>query len=47
LHGERQVALAGSCLHRLVKVGTDWRIRLKRVDLLDAGNALPMIQLFP
>ena len=45
--GERQVTLAGSCLHRLVKTGTDWRIRLKRVDLLDAGNALPMIQLFP
>ncbi len=45
--GERQVTLAGSCLHRLVKVGADWRIRLKRVNLLDAGNPLPMIQLFP
>ena len=43
----RQVTLAGSCLHRLVKVGAEWRIRLKRVDLLDAGDPLPMIQLFP
>ena len=45
--GERQFTLAGSCFHRLVKVGTEWRIRLKRVDLLDAGDPLPMIQLFP
>ena len=45
--GERQVMLAGTYLHRLVKVGSDWRIRLKRVNLLDAGAALPAIQLFP
>jgi 3-phenylpropionate/cinnamic acid dioxygenase small subunit len=45
--GERQLMLAGSCLHRLVKVGSEWRIRLKRVNLLDAGAALPAIQLFP
>ena len=45
--GERRLMLAGTCFHRLVKVGRDWRIRLKRVDLLDAGAALPMIQLFP
>ncbi len=45
--GERQITLAGSCFHRLVKVGSAWRIRLKRVNLLDAGSALPMIQLFP
>jgi 3-phenylpropionate/cinnamic acid dioxygenase small subunit len=45
--GERHVMLAGSCFHRLVKVGRDWRIRLKRVDLLDAGMPLPAIQLFP
>ena len=45
--GERQLVLAGSCVHRLVKVGRDWRIRLKRVNLLDAGAALPAIQLFP
>jgi 3-phenylpropionate/cinnamic acid dioxygenase small subunit len=45
--GERQLMLAGTCSHRLVKVGGDWRIRLKRVDLLDAGAPLPAIQLFP
>jgi 3-phenylpropionate/cinnamic acid dioxygenase small subunit len=45
--GERQVTLAGTCFHRLVKAGGAWRIRLKRVDLLDAGAALPAIQLFP
>ena len=45
--GEDRITLTGHCLHRLVKVGADWRIRLKRVNLLDAGSALPMIQLFP
>jgi 3-phenylpropionate/cinnamic acid dioxygenase small subunit len=45
--GERQLTLAGTTEHRLVKVGRDWRIRLKRVNLLDAGTALPAIQLFP
>jgi len=45
--GERQLLLAGSCLHRLVKAGSAWRIRLKRVDLLEADAAWPAIQLFP
>jgi 3-phenylpropionate/cinnamic acid dioxygenase small subunit len=45
--GERQLVLAGTVFHRLAKAGDDWRIRLKRVDLLDAGAALPAIQLFP
>ena len=45
--GERQLMLAGTCSHRLAKVGGAWRIRLKRVDLLDAGAPLPAIQLFP
>lgn len=45
--GERQVLLAGSATHRLARIGGEWRIRLKRVDLLDAGQALPAIQLFP
>jgi len=45
--GERQLTLAGTTEHRLVKVGRDWRMRLKRVNLLDAGTALPAIQLFP
>jgi 3-phenylpropionate/cinnamic acid dioxygenase small subunit len=45
--GERQLMLAGACTHRLVRAGEGWRIRLKRVDLLDAQAALPAIQLFP
>ena len=45
--GERQLLLAGACTHRLVRAGDGWRIRLKRVDLLDAGEPLPAIQLFP
>lgn len=45
--GERQLMLAGSYVHRLVRVGSDWRIQFKRVNLLDAGAPLPAIQLFP
>ncbi|HKX43161.1 MAG TPA: aromatic-ring-hydroxylating dioxygenase subunit beta [Burkholderiaceae bacterium] len=45
--GARQLVLAGACTHRLVKVDDTWRIRLKRVDLLDAGMPLPALQLFP
>lgn len=45
--GERQLLLAGTSTHRLVRVGDEWRIRCKRVDLLDAGEPLPAIQLFP
>ena len=45
--GERQLLLAGTSTHRLVRVGDQWRIRCKRVDLLDAGAPLPAIQLFP
>jgi len=47
VRGERQVLLAGTCVHRLVKAAGAWRIRLKRVNLLDAGAPLPAIQLFP
>jgi 3-phenylpropionate/cinnamic acid dioxygenase small subunit len=45
--GQRQLLLAGTCVHRLVKAAGAWRIRLKRVNLLDAGAPLPAIQLFP
>lgn len=45
--GERQIMLAGSYRHHLVPVAGDLRIRLKRVDLHDAGAPLPAIQLFP
>ena len=45
--GARTLQLAGSATHRLVRAGDAWRIRMKRVDLLDAGEPLPAIQLFP
>jgi 3-phenylpropionate/cinnamic acid dioxygenase small subunit len=45
--GEQQILLAGAARHRLLRRGDGWQIELKRVDLLDAGAALPAIQLFP
>lgn len=45
--GGTQIVLAGSARHRLVREGDGLRIVLKRVDLLDAGAALPALQLFP
>jgi 3-phenylpropionate/cinnamic acid dioxygenase small subunit len=45
--GERQLMLAGRYRHELVRAsGGDIRIHLKRVDLLDAEQPLPAIQLF-
>ena len=44
--GEDQVLLAGSCRHLLVRHGEGFLIRQKRIDLLNAGRALPAIQLF-
>lgn len=45
--GPRQVLLAGHCVHTLVPGGPlGWLIREKRVNLLDAGQPLPAIQLF-
>ncbi len=44
--GGQQVMLAGSCGHRLLRTSTGFAIRQKRIDLLDPGRALPMIQLF-
>jgi 3-phenylpropionate/cinnamic acid dioxygenase small subunit len=45
--GERQLTLAGSVRHRIVRHGERWLIELKRVDLLNADAPLPAIQLFP
>jgi len=45
--GERQLMLSGTVRHRLVRHEGALRIELKRVDLLNAGEALPAIQLFP
>jgi len=44
--GEQQLMLAGSYRHLLVRTASGWAIRQKRVDLLNAGQALPAIQLF-
>ena len=45
--GPHSLILTGSARHRLVREGGALRIELKRVDLLDAGAPLPVIQLFP
>ena len=44
--GEDQLLLAGTCRHRLVRANGSFLIRQKRIDLLNAGRALPAIQLF-
>jgi 3-phenylpropionate/cinnamic acid dioxygenase small subunit len=44
--GDEQVLLAGTCRHLLARTPDGWAIRQKRVDLLNAGRALPAIQLF-
>jgi 3-phenylpropionate/cinnamic acid dioxygenase small subunit len=44
--GDDQVLLAGTCRHLLVRRGEGFLIRQKRIDLLNAGRALPAIQLF-
>jgi 3-phenylpropionate/cinnamic acid dioxygenase small subunit len=41
------VTLYGHYIHRLVSGPSGTRIALKRVNLLNAGSRLPMIQLFP
>jgi hypothetical protein len=44
--GGKQLVLAGSYRHELVRREDSWGIRLKRVDLLDPERALPAVQLF-
>lgn len=44
---DRQIMLTGVARHHLTQIGGTLRIKLKRVDLLGAASALPMIQLFP
>lgn len=44
---EAQIQLAGVATHHLITIDGTLRIKLKRVDLLEAATALPMIQLFP
>ncbi|MGB7184736.1 MAG: aromatic-ring-hydroxylating dioxygenase subunit beta [Burkholderiaceae bacterium] len=44
--GGQQTWLTGVARHRLIRQGQNLRIQLKRIDLLGADQALPMIQLF-
>lgn len=44
--GDAQLLLGGTARHRLVRTASGFAIREKRIDLLDAGRALPAIQLF-
>ena len=44
--GEEQILLTGTYVHRLLQTATGWMILQKRVNLLDAGQPLPAIQLF-
>ncbi|HUP09780.1 MAG TPA: aromatic-ring-hydroxylating dioxygenase subunit beta [Caldimonas sp.] len=44
--GAHEIMLTGSARHRLLRAGTGWKIREKRVDLLNAARPLPAIQLF-
>lgn len=44
--GAHELMLAGRARHRFVRTVAGWRIREKRVDLLDASRPLPALQLF-
>lgn len=37
---------AGSCVHKLVADGDSWKIKLKRVDLIDCDGAYEAIELY-
>ncbi|MGH8795683.1 MAG: aromatic-ring-hydroxylating dioxygenase subunit beta [Caldimonas sp.] len=44
--GDEQITLTGVCRHRLVQIDGAWKIREKRIDLLNAERPLPAVQLF-
>jgi 3-phenylpropionate/cinnamic acid dioxygenase small subunit len=44
--GDEELTLAGTCRHQLARIDGAWKIRLKRIDLLNPGRPLPAIQLF-
>lgn len=44
--GDEEVTLAGTCRHVLARVDGAWKIRQKRVDLLNPERPWPAIQLF-
>jgi 3-phenylpropionate/cinnamic acid dioxygenase small subunit len=45
--GDEMVTLHGHYIHRLIRESSALRMSLKRVNLVNAGSRLPMIQLFP
>lgn len=45
--GDEMVTLHGHYIHKLIRERDALRISLKRVNLVNAGSRLPMIQLFP
>ena len=45
--GDDVICLHGHYVHRLIAVGHEIRIALKRVNLVNSTSRLPMIQLFP
>jgi len=44
--GDHELMLSGTCRHHLVRIDGAWKIREKRVDLLQPGRPLPALQLF-
>ncbi len=44
--GEEDLMLAGTYRHLLSRIDGAWKIRQKRIDLLDSERPLPAIQLF-
>lgn len=44
--GDEELMLAGTCRHLVSRIDGAWKIREKRVDLLNPGRPLPAIQLF-
>jgi 3-phenylpropionate/cinnamic acid dioxygenase small subunit len=44
--GEHEMMLAGTCRHLLGRIDGAWKIREKRIDLLQPERALPALQLF-
>jgi hypothetical protein len=42
---DRQLMLAGVVYHHLVSQSGDWRIQMKKIELLNRDAALPSIEL--
>lgn len=44
---DRQLVLAGTAFHHLVQQPDGWKIRVKKIELLNREAALPSIELLP